>query len=87
MKKRSNPELTDAENPSWTERDFARSQRLSALPADLRAKLRGRPKLANAKVAISLRMDPETLARWKASGTGWQTRMAQTLAERAPRER
>ncbi|WP_428313447.1 BrnA antitoxin family protein [Hydrocarboniphaga sp.] len=26
-------------------------------------------------------MPPETLARWKATGPGWQTRMAETLAK------
>lgn len=87
MKKRPNPELTDAENPPWTARDFTRAQRFDTLPASLRTKLRGRPKSPHAKVAISLRMDSEVLARWKASGAGWQTRMSDALAERAPRVR
>ncbi|MES2562029.1 MAG: BrnA antitoxin family protein [Pseudomonadota bacterium] len=32
-----------------------------------------------AKTAISLRLSPDTLARWKATGPGSQTRMAQVL--------
>jgi len=48
-------------------------------------KPRGRPKSPNAKVSISLRIPPETLARWKASGPGWQTRMAAVLARTSPR--
>lgn len=48
-------------------------------------KPRGRPKSPNAKVPISLRIDPETLARWKASGPGWQTRMAAVLTRTSPR--
>ena len=40
---------------------------------------RGRPPLAQPKVAISLRLDPEVLAAWKATGPGWQTRMADAL--------
>ena len=44
----------------------------------------GRPPLANPKVAISLRVPPEILARWRASGAGWQTRMAKVLEKRAP---
>ena len=44
----------------------------------------GRPRLAHPKVAISLRLPAETLLRWKASGAGWQTRMAQILEKRAP---
>jgi uncharacterized protein (DUF4415 family) len=50
-------------------------------------KPRGRPKSPQAKVAISLRLPPETLARWKASGPGWQTRMAAVLTEALPRSR
>ena len=42
-------------------------------------KPRGRPKTGNARVSISLRLPPKTLARWKATGSGWQTRMAETL--------
>ena len=33
------------------------------------------------KVAISLKLSPATLARWKATGPGWQTRMANILRE------
>ncbi len=44
----------------------------------------GRPPLANPKVAISLRLPAQALARWRASGVGWQTRMADILAKKAP---
>ena len=44
----------------------------------------GRPPSANPKVAISLRVPAEVLARWRASGSGWQTRMAKVLEKRAP---
>jgi uncharacterized protein (DUF4415 family) len=44
-------------------------------------KPRGRPKSAESKIAISLRLSPDTLARWKATGPGWQTRMANVLRE------
>jgi len=37
------------------------------------------PKRGNARNAISLRLPAETLDRWKATGPGWQTRMAETL--------
>ena len=42
---------------------------------------RGRPKSPDAKVAISLRLSRDTLARWKATGPGWQTRMADVLGK------
>lgn len=41
----------------------------------------GRPKSSEAKVSISLRLAPRTLARWKATGPGWQTRMAEVLTK------
>ncbi|MBI3154995.1 MAG: BrnA antitoxin family protein [Burkholderiales bacterium] len=39
----------------------------------------GRPKSVNPKQMISLRLPPEVVARWKATGPGWQTRMAKRL--------
>ena len=44
----------------------------------------GRPLSAAPKLATTLRLDPETLARWRASGKGWQTRAAQLLDKNAP---
>ena len=42
---------------------------------------RGRPKSPDARTAISIRLPPETLRRWKATGPGWQTRMAARLSK------
>lgn len=36
------------------------------------------------KQATTLRMDSTALARWRASGKGWQTRAAELLAKHAP---
>ncbi|MFM8766585.1 MAG: BrnA antitoxin family protein, partial [Rubrivivax sp.] len=46
---------------------------------------RGRPASAVHKAPVTLRLDAETLARWRTSGKGWQTRAAARLAEKAPR--
>ena len=43
--------------------------------------LRGRPKSSNAKQLVSVRYSPEVLQYFKASGSGWQTRMNQALLE------
>ena len=43
----------------------------------------GRPRSVNPKQMISLRLPPDVIARWKATGPGWQTRMAKRL-EKAP---
>ena len=39
---------------------------------------------ASRKTPITLRVEPEPLARWRASGKGWQTRAAAVLAKYAP---
>jgi uncharacterized protein (DUF4415 family) len=45
---------------------------------------RGRPRLKNARKLLSLRVPPDIIDRWKASGPGWQTRMAEVLEQHAP---
>nr|WP_245247490.1 BrnA antitoxin family protein [Tianweitania sediminis] len=39
----------------------------------------GRPRLENAKQPVSLRLEPEVLAKFKATGPGWQKRMNDVL--------
>ena len=39
----------------------------------------GRPRLAKTKKLISLRLPEEVIQRWRATGPGWQTRMADRL--------
>jgi uncharacterized protein (DUF4415 family) len=41
----------------------------------------GRPKSPNPRQLISLRLPPEVIERWRATGPGWQTRMAERLAK------
>jgi uncharacterized protein (DUF4415 family) len=48
---------------------------------------RGRPKSDNPKQLLSLRLPPNVIARWKATGPGWQTRMVETLEKSAPKAR
>ena len=87
MKRKRNPELADRENPVWTKETFVRARKardvlpeiFSAATSAKMLKPRGRPKTGNARTSISLRLPPETLARWKATGPGWQTRMAEIL--------
>ena len=43
----------------------------------------GRPRSVNPRQLISLRLPVEVVARWRATGPGWQTRMVERLA-RAP---
>lgn len=48
---------------------------------------RGRPTLANPRQLLSLRLPPQIIARWKATGPGWQTRMVEALERAAPKAR
>lgn len=41
----------------------------------------GRPRSENPRQLISLRLPPEVIERWRATGPGWQTRMAERLAK------
>ena len=89
MKKQSKPRKTSRDSPEWTKAMLAKARPArEVLPkifgtrtAAAMLKPRGRPKSPDSKVAISLRLPPETLARWKATGSGWQTRMAKVLGE------
>ena len=77
--------ITDPDNPEWTAADFARSKPAEDLPADIRAffpKTRG-PQKAPRKVALSLRLSPEVVEHFKATGPGWQTRIDEALKKAA----
>jgi uncharacterized protein (DUF4415 family) len=41
----------------------------------------GRPKSLNPKVSTTIRIDADVLAKFKATGKGWQTRINQALRE------
>ena len=41
----------------------------------------GRPRSPNPRKLISLRLPTNVIARWKATGPGWQTRMADRLSK------
>jgi uncharacterized protein (DUF4415 family) len=84
------PELIDDDNPEWVAADFARARPAAeVLPALFGAqqsaqmlvpKRRGRP-AGVTKVSTTVRFDAEVLARFKASGPGWQTRMDVALKD------
>jgi uncharacterized protein (DUF4415 family) len=89
MKKQSKTKKANRENPEWTAAMIANARParevlpkiFGARTAAAMLKPRGRPKSSESKIAISLRLTPDTLARWKATGPGWQTRMADILRE------
>jgi uncharacterized protein (DUF4415 family) len=44
---------------------------------------RGRPPSEAAKQAVSIRLDPDVIAHYRATGAGWQTRMNADLRKAA----
>ena len=49
--------------------------------ARARVKKGGRPRSPNPRQLISLRLPAIVIARWRATGPGWQTRMAERLSK------
>ncbi len=43
----------------------------------------GRPVATNPRRQVTIRLPETVLAKWKATGPGWQTRMAELLSKRA----
>jgi uncharacterized protein (DUF4415 family) len=82
----------DADNPEWTEQDFARARPAGEiLPPEVLASFGkgkvGRPvgyRKPAAKKSVTLRLDPDVVERWRASGPGWQTRMNEALRKALP---
>jgi len=58
----------------------------SAQFAELRP-LRGRPRVARPKAAMTMRVDADVLDALKASGPGWQTRVNELLKQAVRRGR
>lgn len=73
------PERVDADNPEWTSNDFARAKPASqVLPVAFMRKVRG-PQKAPTKERITIRLSPDVLDRFRASGSGWQRRIDDAL--------
>ena len=74
----------DDDNPEWTKEDFAAARPAhEMLPHHLLKafpKLRG-PQKSPTKVAVSLRLSPDVVAHFRATGAGWQTRIDEALRE------
>jgi uncharacterized protein (DUF4415 family) len=78
----------DEDNPEWTEEDFrvARPPE-EVLPPEIlaafpRTKIRG-PQKTPRKVPVSLRLSPEVVAHYRATGPGWQRRIDEDLRKAA----
>ena len=89
MRKKQNPELADAENPTWTLDTFKKSRPAKEVLPKLFSdqisqellKPRGRPRLETPKERINIRLSYEVIQHFKSSGVGWQTRIDAALRE------
>ena len=78
----SQKDLRDvSDNPELTKADFARAKPFVEVFPDLAASIRkGRgPNKAPTKKLVSLRLSPEVIEHFKATGDGWQSRIDETL--------
>ena len=67
-----------------TEEDFINARPFSALPRSLKTKLERRPRgpqKAPVKERITIRLSPEVVAPFRATGDGWQTRLDAALKD------
>lgn len=51
------------------------------LAESIRKSISGRPKSETPKKAISIRLDQDVIAKFKATGVGWQSRMNEVLKQ------
>ncbi len=78
---------SDPDAPEATEEQLSKAKPFDktfpALADAMRKNVGGRPKSPNPKVAVSLRLDQEVVARFKSTGPGWQTRVNNALRDAA----
>ncbi|MFC5373931.1 BrnA antitoxin family protein [Brevundimonas faecalis] len=77
--------------PEFTAEVMARAKPAAeVLPPEVMAafkKKAGRPRAEVAKVPVSLRLDPDVLDAFKATGAGWQTRINDALRKLVDQKR
>lgn len=78
-------EVEDAENPFWTEADFARAKPAKDIPELADVIRRGRPAMdeADRKQRVTMYLDRDLVDSLKAEGRGWQTRANALLRKAA----
>lgn len=74
---------SDPDAPEATDEQMAGAKPFAeafpALAENMRRNVGGRPRSANPKVPVSIRLDPDVVAKFKATGPGWQSRMNAVL--------
>ena len=79
------PVVFDEDNPEWSAADFAEAKRGEDIPAVIRQafpRTRG-PQQAPTKAPVSIRLDRDVLEHYRATGSGWQSRINAALRKAA----
>jgi len=80
---------SDPDNPEATDEELAQARPFREVFPDLAASIdrekakRGRPPVDNPRRHVSLRLDPDVIDHYKATGKGWQSRMNDDLRKAA----
>jgi uncharacterized protein (DUF4415 family) len=75
-----------SDNPEWTAEDFRNARPFAEVFPELAEgirRARGRPVVEKPKRQISLRLDPDVIDAFKATGKGWQGRINDALRKAA----
>jgi uncharacterized protein (DUF4415 family) len=72
--------------PEWTEEQFDRAEiaiggQVVQPAQGTLSRTRGRPKKSGAKVHTHIRLSPQVLGYFRATGPGWQTRIDEVLRD------
>lgn len=77
--------VPDEENPEWTAEEFAQARPFAQVFPELAASIqrkRGKQAMPT-KELVSLRLSREALAKFRALGPGWQTRINEAVVKAA----
>ena len=72
----------DPDAPEATDEELAGARPFAEVFPDLMESIapgRGRPAIAKPRQQISLRLEPDVIAKFKATGKGWQSRINEIL--------
>ncbi len=75
---------SDPDNPEATDEELSRARPFAEVFPELAESIRrsrGRPIVEVRKQQVSLRLDPEVIAKFKATGKGWQARVNEILKQ------
>jgi len=87
-KQPASAEMPDNDNPEWTTADFSKARPASEVLPEIFPKAvagamlkRGRPRKEVTKAPVNIRLSPDVVEAFRATGRGWQTRVDEALKD------